>query len=127
MPAPEFHHPRIESINWGALIPNPKNARTHSDKQIGQIAESLRRFGFLVPIVIDENGLIVAGHGRWRAARQLGYQQVPVIRATFLSEADRRAFALAENRLADLSGWDEELLQAELEYLFDADYDISAT
>lgn len=127
MAGPEFRHPHIERVTCSSLTPNPKNARTHSNHQIGQIAESLRRFGFLVPIVIDETGLIVAGHGRWLAARNLGYDEVPVIRTTFLAEADRRAFALAENRLAELSGWDEELLKAELEFLFEADYEISAT
>ena len=127
MAEPEFRHPRIERVKCDALSPNPKNARTHSDRQIGQIAESLRRFGFLVPIVADETGLIVAGHGRWLAAATLGYVEVPVIRAGFLTEADRRAFALAENRLAELSGWDEDLLRAELEFLFEADYEISAT
>ena len=127
MPVTEFRHPRIERVKCSSLTPNPKNARTHSDRQIGQIAESLNRFGFLVPIVADESWLIVAGHGRWLAARKLGYDQVPVIRTTFLTEVDRRAFALAENRLAELSGWDEDLLKAELEFLFEADYEISAT
>lgn len=127
MNGPEFHHPRIELLAADTLTPNPKNPRTHTDRQVGQIAESLRRFGFLVPIVVDHSGLIVAGHGRWLAARQIGHADVPVIRASFLTEADRRAFALAENRLAELSGWDEDLLQAELEFLFDADYEISAT
>jgi len=127
MARPEFLHPRIEVLTAARLKPNPKNARTHSDRQVGQIAESLRRFGFLVPIIIDDTGLIVAGHGRWLAAQQLGHVEVPVIRATFLTEADRRAFALAENRLAELSGWDGDLLQAELEFLFEAEYEISAT
>jgi len=127
MAGPEFRHPRMERVDCSSLTPNPKNARTHSDRQIEQIAESLRRFGFLVPIVADETGLIVAGHGRWVAAGKLGFSEVPVIRATFLTDADRRAFALAENRLAELSGWDEDLLRAELEFLFDADYEISAT
>jgi len=120
-------HPRVELVKASKLKPNPTNPRSHSDRQIEQIAESLRRFGFLVPIVIAEDGLIVAGHGRWLAAQQLGYPDVPVIRATFLTEADRRAFALAENRLAELSGWDEDLLQAELEFLFDADYEVCVT
>lgn len=127
MAEPEFHHPRIELVPAVTLTPNPKNARTHTDRQIKQIGESLRRFGFLVPIVIDEANRIVAGHGRWLAAKELGHQEVPVIRALFLTEADRRAFALAENRLAELSGWDEDLLKAELEFLFDANYEISAT
>src|SRR5690349_11200377 len=127
MAGPEFHHPRIELLATTALKPNPKNPRTHSDRQIDLIAESLRRFGFLVPVVVDGTNLIVAGHGRWLAAGKLGYSEIPVIRAAFLTEADRRAFALAENRLAELSGWDEDLLNAELEFLFEADYEISAT
>lgn len=95
--------PRVELIACNALVPNPANARTHTTKRIAQIASSIERFGFLVPIVVDDADMTAAGHGRWEAAGQLGLDQVPVVRAKFLSEADRRAFALAENRIAELS------------------------
>jgi DNA modification methylase len=121
------NHPRIEMVPRGSLTPNPRNARTHSDKQITQVARSIDRFGFLVPIVVDDDGMILAGHGRWEAAALNRLEEVPVIRARLMTEADRRAFAVTENRLSDLSGWDQDLLNAELEYLFEQDYDLSVT
>ncbi|WP_157177986.1 site-specific DNA-methyltransferase [Sphingomonas prati] len=114
-------------VRRDTLKPNPKNPRTHSDKQLRQIATSIERFGFIVPIVAENGSLIVAGAGRWAAAGLLGMDEVPVIRAQFVSEADRRAFAIAENRLGDLSDWDNALLGAELEYLFEQDYDLNVT
>lgn len=124
---PASHHPHIEYVATDTLVPNPCNARTHSAKQIAQIGASIDRFGWLVPIVADEDGLIAAGHGRWEAARQRGIADVPVIRARFLSDEDRRAFALAENRIAELSGWDEDILGEELKALFDGGYEIEIT
>lgn len=121
------NHPRIEMLDPDALIPNPRNARTHSEKQIGQIAASIRRFGFAVPITVDDDGNIVAGHGRWLAAKRLGLNEVPVIRVKFLSEADRRAFALADNRIAELSGWDDNLLAEELTFLLEDGYELDIT
>lgn len=126
MPSPVFH-PHIEYVATGTLVPNPRNARTHSAKQIAQIGASIDRFGWLVPIVADEHGLIAAGHGRWEAARKRGLGEVPVIRARFLSDEDRRAFALAENRIAELSGWDEDILGEELKTLFEGGYEIEIT
>lgn len=119
--------PNVETVPTASIRPNPNNTRTHSKKQISQIAASIDRFGFLVPIVIDSRNMIAAGHGRWAAAEQLSLSQVPVVRAEFLSDADRRAFALAENRLAELAGYDEDLLARELEKLFDEGYDIEIT
>lgn len=121
------NHPRVELLNPKVLIPNPRNARTHSDKQISQIAASIRRFGFVVPIIIDDEGNIVAGHGRWPGSKQLELAEVPVIRVRFLSEADRRAFALADNRIAELSGWDENLLAEELSFLLEDGYELEIT
>ncbi|MBK6411624.1 MAG: ParB N-terminal domain-containing protein [Sphingopyxis sp.] len=109
------------------LKPNPTNARKHDDKQLAQIAASIERFGFLVPIIIDDDDMIAAGHGRWEAAGRLGIEAVPTIRARFLTDADRRAFALAENRIAELSSWDEDLLANELSILFDGGYDLEIT
>lgn len=121
------NHPRIETIDPGSLVPNPRNARTHSAKQIGQIAASIRRFGFVTPIIIDDERNIVAGHGRWAAATELKLPDVPAIRVKFLSEADRRAFALADNRIAELSGWDENLLSEELTFLLEDGFELEIT
>lgn len=121
-------HPKIESVPLAVLRPNPRNARTHSDKQISQIAASIERYGFLSPIIVSGGRYdIIAGHGRWRAAKLLNLDLVPVIRAEFMTEADRRAFALADNRIAELSGWDQNLLAEELEILFDDGYELEIT
>ena len=122
-----FQHPRLELVATRTLKPNPRNARTHTDKQIAQIGASISRFGWLVPIVADEADMIAAGHGRWLAAKQMGLAEVPVIRASFLTDADRRAFALAENRIAELSGWDEPLLAEELTFLFEGGFELEIT
>ena len=106
----QITHPRIELMTTSSLKRNPRKARTHSPRQISQIGASIEQFGWLVPIVVDDMDLIAAGHGRWLAAKKLGLREVPVIRAKFLTDADRRAFALAENKLAQLSGCDEDLL-----------------
>src|SRR5260370_10050939 len=100
-------------ICWTAidkLTPNGRNARTHSRKQIGQIADSIAAFGFVVPILIDDDGVIVAGHGRHAAAKLLDLKQVPVIKVQGLSEAKRRPLAVADNQIAENAGWDRELL-----------------
>jgi 16S rRNA G966 N2-methylase RsmD len=119
----------IEHRPLDRLHPNPKNARTHSARQIAKIAASIRAFGFLSPIVVDGSGLILAGHGRYAAARELGLMDMPVILAAHLTEAEKRLFALAENRLAELAGWDEELLTIELKDLegITVDLDIEIT
>lgn len=121
------NHPRVEMLDPATLIPNPRNARTHSKKQIGQIAASIRRFGFVVPIIIDDDRSIVAGHGRWEAARELSATEIPVIRVKFLTETDRRAFAIADNRIAELSGWDENLLAEELSFLLEDGFELEIT
>lgn len=120
-------HPRVEMVSLSALAPNPRNARTHNEKQTHLIAASIERFGFVVPIVTDGVGNIVAGHGRYEAARLLGLSEVPTIRKDFVTEADRRAFALADNRIAELSGWNEQLLAEELEFLMDDGYSLDIT
>src|SRR5712691_5115601 len=105
------------TMKWShvdALKPNARNARTHSKKQIRQIADSIVAFGFVVPILIDEGNVIIAGHGRHAAAKLLGLKQVPAIEVRGLSEAKRRALALADNKIAENAGWDRELLAAEL-------------
>ena len=104
----------MECIAVDALKPNARNARTHSRKQIRQIADSISAFGFLAPILIGEGGVVIAGHGRYTAAKLLGLQQVPAIEVRGLSEAKRRALALADNKIAENAGWDRELLAVEL-------------
>ncbi|WP_245953914.1 site-specific DNA-methyltransferase, partial [Parasphingopyxis lamellibrachiae] len=107
----------------GAIRINPKNPRTHNAQQIRQISRSITRFGFVNPIIIDDDGLIVAGAGRYLAAEALGLEEVPTLKVAFVTEADRRAFALADNRVAELSTWNENLLAAEFEFLFEAEFD----
>jgi DNA modification methylase len=117
-------HPRVEMLATSSLIPDPRNARKHPEKQIAQLAANMRCFGFPVPIIADQDNSIVTGHGRWEAAKKLGLPEVPVIRRHFLNRAERRAFALADNRLAELSSWDPEILSGELEVLFESGFDI---
>lgn len=109
------------------LKPARRNARTHSRKQVRQIADSIQRFGFTNPILIDEAGSIIAGHGRVEAARLLGLTSVPVIILSQMSEADRRAYALADNKLALNAGWDQALLTLEFQELIDAGFELEVT
>ncbi len=108
----------------GRLIPYVRNARTHSADQIAQIAASIAEFGFTNPILIGEDDVIIAGHGRLMAAQQLGLPEVPVILLDHLSEAQRRALVIADNRLAENAGWDHDLLRAELAALRDDEFDL---
>ncbi|MFZ0604480.1 MAG: ParB N-terminal domain-containing protein, partial [Roseiarcus sp.] len=119
----------IENLPIDQLRPFPRNARTHSRKQIRQIAESIRRFGFTNPVLIDGEDRILAGHGRVEAARELGMATAPCLRIDHLSSAEKRAYALADNKLALNAGWDEELSALELKELMEADieFDVSVT
>lgn len=112
-----------------ALRPYARNARTHSPKQIAEIAASIKTFGFNNPVLIDKNDVIVAGHGRVEAAKQLGLATVPTIRLEHLTEAQKRAYILADNKLAEKAGWHREILAIELQHLteIDLDFDISVT
>lgn len=105
------------------LIPYAGNARTHSDKQISQIATSVKKFGFANPVLIDGDGTIIAGHGRVAAAKQLGMVEVPTIGLAHLSPAERRAYVIADNRLAELAGWDREILKIEFQAMAEMDLD----
>ncbi len=109
------------------LRPYKRNARTHSRKQVQQIARSIERFGFVNPVLITGNGDIIAGHGRVEAARQLGMASVPTLAIDHLSDAERRAYILADNKLALNAGWDKELLALELQELIDLDFEIDLT
>ena len=106
------------------LIPYARNARTHSDEQVAKIASSLKEFGFINPVIIDGENGIIAGHGRIMAAQLLGLKKVPCIVETHLTETQKRAYILADNRLAEQAGWDEELLQIELEDLRGENFDL---
>lgn len=107
------------------LVPYVSNARTHSDDQVAQIAASIKEFGFTNPILIDGDKGIIAGHGRLQAARKLGLDTVPTIELHGLSDAQRRAYILADNKLALNAGWDNELLALELADLADLDFDLN--
>lgn len=107
-----------------SLIPYARNSRTHSDEQVAQIAASIREFGFTNPVLVDEEGGIIAGHGRVMAARKLAMLEVPVLVLAGLSETQKRAYVIADNKIALNAGWDEEMLRVELEALSDADFDL---
>jgi DNA modification methylase len=109
------------------LKPYAGNARVHSRKQIRQIAESIKRFGFNNPVLVSDDGQIVAGHGRVEAARLLGMTTVPTLALSHLSEAERRAYVLADNKLALNAGWDREILAIELQGLIDLDFEVTLT
>ncbi len=111
----------IEQIEITKLIPYANNARTHSEEQIAQIAASIREFGFNNPVLIDAQSNIIAGHGRALAASKLGLDVVPCIRLNHLSETQRKAYIIADNKIAMSAGWDEELLCIELKELTDAE------
>jgi ParB-like chromosome segregation protein Spo0J len=110
---------RIEIWLTDRLVPYAKNARTHSPEQVAQIAASIVEFGFNAPILVDSNAGIIAGHGRLLAARKLGLAEVPVVVLDHLSETQRRAYIIADNKLALNAGWDEKVLTAELRELED--------
>ena len=112
---------KLEMVAFGVLKPHDRNPRTHTKKQIGQIGESIKRFGFTNPVLVDCENRIIAGHGRLEAARLIGMTTVPVLRLEHLSEAERRAYVLADNRLAELAGWDNELLALELGTMLELD------
>ena len=117
----------IEHLPIAALKPYPRNARTHSNKQIRQIAESIRRFGFTNPILIDAGGGIIAGHGRLEAAKLLEMESVPTILPDQMTEEEKRAYILADNKLAQNAGWDQGLLAVELQYLVELDFEVEVT
>ena len=116
---------QIEQVSIEALIPYARNSRTHSDAQVAQIAASIKEFGFTNPVLIDQDGGIIAGHGRTLAARKLGLDEVPCLRLAYLSEAQKKAYIIADNKLALNAGWDDEMLKVEISELKDLDFDLS--
>lgn len=119
--------PRLEQISPLSLVPYGRNARTHSKKQVAQIAASIAQFGFNNPVLVSDDNQIIAGHGRVSAARLLGLESVPILRLSHLNQAQRRAYVLADNKLALNAGWDQEILAIELQGLLDLEMDITLT
>ncbi len=115
---------KIEQRSVDALVPFANNSRTHSEDQVARIAGSIREFGFNNPVLVDGGNGIIAGHGRVLAARKLGMDTVPVIELGHLTEAQKRAYILADNKLAEQAGWDKELLSLELADLGELGFDL---
>lgn len=118
---------KLELIETTRLIPYVNNARRHSEAQINQLRASLREFGFVNPVLVDRDLNVIAGHGRLAAAKAEGYAKIPCVFVEHLTPAQKRAYILADNRLAEMATWDEEILRAELDALAELDFDISLT
>src|SRR5690242_10850929 len=121
--SPEALSRQIEWLAVATLRPFASNSRTHSARQVQQIVESIKQFGFTNPVLIDGSRCILAGHGRVEAAKVLGLKTVPTVRLDHLTDAQKRAYVLTDNRLAELAGWDKDLLKLELQHLVDIDFD----
>jgi DNA modification methylase len=118
---------KIETVAVATLRPYAQNARTHSKKQIRQIAKSIERFGFCNPVLVDDQMQIIAGHGRVAAAKLLGIEHVPIVKLAHLSEVEKRAYILADNRLAEKAGWDRDILAIELQALVELNFEVELT
>lgn len=118
---------QMELVSIDKLIPYVNNARTHSAEQVNKLRSSLREFGFINPVIVDKDYGIIAGHGRVLAAKEEGIDEVPCVMADYLTEAQKKAYIIADNRFAQDAGWDEELLRIEIESLQEEDFDISLT
>jgi len=115
----------VERRKVADLVPYARNARTQSDEQIGQIAASIKEWGWTIPVLTDERGGIIAGHGRIMAAQRLGIDEVPCMVAYGWTDAQKQAYVIADNQLALRAGWDDDLLKIELGELADLDFDLS--
>lgn len=118
---------KLQMWNIEKLKPYERNSRQHSSEQIERICQSMKEFGFTNPILIDGENGIIAGHGRLEAAKKLGLDKVPVIQFEHLTEQQKRAYVIADNRLAELSSWDETMLKSELSELQEFGFDIELT
>jgi hypothetical protein len=121
----EWPADKVQRRSVKSIIPYARNSRTHSDEQVAQIAASIKEWGFTNPVLVDVNGEIIAGHGRVLAAQKLGLDEVPTMTAIGWSEAQKRAYVIADNKLALNAGWNDQLLEVELSDLQDADFDLS--
>ena len=117
----------IENIPIGQLKAYEKNSRTHGKKQISQVVASIKEFGFTNPLLIDENDTLIAGHGRLLAAKEMGMDEIPCVRLSHLSDAQKKAYVIADNKIALNSGWDDDLLKSELEELDNLGFDVAVT
>lgn len=117
----------MQLVSTDKLIPYVNNARTHSPEQLTKLRSSLREFGFINPIIIDKDFNVIAGHGRLMAAKAEGITEVPCVFVDYLTEAQKKAYIIADNRMAMDAGWDEELLRVEIDALQGADFDVSLT
>lgn len=117
----------IEERAIAELKPFGRNARTHSRRQVRQIADSIRRFGFTNPVLIGKDDEIIAGHGRVMAAKELGLERVPTVKLAHMTAEERRAYVLADNKLALNAGWDIEILAGELQGLIDSGFELELT
>jgi DNA modification methylase len=127
MSAKQSKFPLIKTAQVADLIPYARNSRTHSDEQITQIAASIKEFGFLNPVIVDGENGIIAGHGRVMAAKKLGMTELPAVEASHLTDAQRRAYIIADNKLALNAGWDDEMLRVEFAELTEAGFDLDLT
>lgn len=118
---------QIEYVETAKLVPYARNSRTHSDEQVAQICASIKEFGFTNPVLIDGEGVIIAGHGRTMAAQRLDMKEVPCLRLGHLTDAQKKAYVIADNKLALNAGWDDEMLAIELKELNAEDFDLSLT
>ena len=118
---------KVEQWDINKLVPYARNSRTHSDEQVAQIAASIKEWGFTTAVLVDEDGGIIAGHGRTLAAQRLKMKEVPVMVAAGWSDAKKRAYIIADNKLALNAGWDNEMLALELGELKDLDFDLDLT
>jgi ParB-like chromosome segregation protein Spo0J len=123
----EWPADKVERRPISELIPYARNSRTHSDTQVAQIAASIREWGWTMPILVDEDGNVIAGHGRIMAAQKLGIADVPCMTATGWSEAKRRAYVIADNKLALNAGWDDDVLKLELQDVDALGFDLTLT
>lgn len=121
----EYPEYKIEKV--ANLVPYARNSRTHSAEQVAQIAASIREFGFTNPVLIDEQGGIIAGHGRLLAAQKLGFDEVPAITLQGLSDAQKKAYVIADNKLALNAGWNDEMLRVEFQELEEIGFDLELT
>lgn len=119
--------PEYKTVKVANLVPYARNSRTHSAEQVAQIAASIREFGFTNPLLIDEQGGIIAGHGRLLAAQKLGFDEVPAITLQGLSDAQKKAYVIADNKLALNAGWDDEMLRVEFQELEEIGFDLELT
>ena len=117
----------MQLVDIAKLIPYINNARTHSPEQVTKLRASLREFGFVNPVIIDADYNVIAGHGRLMAAKEEGIKEIPCVFVDYLTDAQKKAYILADNRMAMDAGWDEELLRVEIEALQGENFDVSLT